>query len=172
MHGTTFSSNEPQKKTGTTGTESCGVSCALQFHAMLLETGAQYSNLDEWFISWGRMTISAAHLHDKPANIAETMLNRREKCGDKYRCYSLPVASFKTYLNAVCRVSTAAGHPLVMTSTRQQPNFQIFMAGAIRRSRQSKAVQEASDGIPKVLSEDEFRLVMDKQATNALDTQR
>ena len=104
IHGTTFTRNEPQKKRGTRGTEMAGVMCALQFQDILDETQVTYPTLDAWMVSWGRMTIAPEHLCEAPEDIAESMENRKRKCGVKFRYYSMVVSSFVTYVNAVCRV--------------------------------------------------------------------
>ena len=116
IHGTTFSRNEPQKKTGTKGTEIAGVMCALEFEALLQETNVTYATLDAWMVSWGRWTIAPVQLCETMVDTAECTLNRKAKCGVKYRYYAMPVSSFVTYVNAVCRVINETGGALVSSS--------------------------------------------------------
>ena len=171
IHGTLFNNAPPTKKKGTQGTEMCGVLCALEFHAVCEETKAEYPSLDQWLMSFARFTVAPRHLFDSEAEIASAIAQRKVTCGKKFRYYELPVGSFRTYLNALCRVCTAAGLVLVSSSVRQLPELQILMANAITRSRKEKATR-AAQANDAVLSESEFKVVMDVPATSLLEEQR
>ena len=145
---------------------------ALQFQEIFDETQVTHPTLDAWMVSWGRMTIQPSHLCETPEDIAETLRNRQEKCGVRFRCYAMAVSSFVTYVNAVCRVINATGGSLVSSSPRQLPEFQVFIADAIRRSRKTKATKEAGKRDPGVLQEEEFMRVMDIQPRNAMEKQK
>jgi len=148
------------------------VSCVHWNSRHCCKTNVTYATLDAWMVSWGRWTIAPTHLCESLEDTAECTLNRKEKCGSKFRYYAMPVSSFVTYVNAVCRVVNETGGALVSSSPRQLPEFQVFIADAIKRSRQEKAVKQAGKQDAGVLTMDEFKKMMELKPENALDKQR
>ena len=172
VHGNVFSADELDGKKGTAGAESSGVACALEFHKLLIQLNASYLSLDEWFVSWKRFVVDPKELCATEVEIQDAIELRNQQCSLGIKQYIMPVSSFRTYVNGVCRVVTKQGTSLVSTSAKQLPNFQAFMSHTIGRWRLQKAQNEVNRTNSAVLSEAEFQKLMCLKALTPLDQQR
>ena len=76
-------------------------------------------------------------------------------------------------MNACSRVYTEhAGDGLVFSAGKQFPDLKCFLAGVVNRARKIRAVREAQNPAPLVLSEAEFTTIMKETTTNVIDMQR
>ena len=172
IHGNVFANQRISKKKGTAGCEKAAVQCCLEFFRLCTHSNAQYGTLDEFFISWARYAMNATDLCSAAGDVEAIQQQRQVHVQNGFKAYSLPTGSFKTYVNAVCRVASENGHVVVSTSHKQLPQFQMFMSDPIARFRQEKAHKAAARADTSVLSEPEFVKIMHEEATTPLHKQR
>ena len=142
-------------KKGTLAAEKAGVQCALAFAQLCEDKGAQYPGPQEWATSWAKWVIKAEHLCDN-SDDAQGIKEQRQAtaANGRYKLYNLPVASFKTYMNATGRVYTEqSGEGLVMSSRKQLPEFQTFVELVVERARKLRARRDVEHPVPEVVSE-------------------
>ena len=123
VHGNVFSADELDGKKGTAGAESSEVACALEFHKLLIQLNASYLSLDEWFVSWGRFGVDPKELCATEVEIQDAIELRNQQCSLGIKQYIMPVSSFRTYVNGVCRVVTKQGHNSVIFPRHDERHF-------------------------------------------------
>ena len=85
------------------------------------------------------------------------MERRQEQAGEDFRLFNMPVASFRTYSNAVARVYSQVGATAIIPSSlRQFPTFNVFMGSVIARSRAVSAVRAAAIPETEILNRKRF----------------
>jgi hypothetical protein len=173
VHGTNFNASLPTKKKGTAGTEMSGVLCFLEFLKLCGTLNATYHTADQLCMAWGRWVINPKFICNTPEEATTVSHTRKEQCGELFRAYCLPVASFRTYVNGMTRAFTEeSGQAFVASSRKQMPEFQIFMGNAIERSRSANAVHHAMHADVEVIQEEEYKKMMDINVEHLLMQQR
>jgi hypothetical protein len=157
IHGDLF--GVPKKPSGSAGAERAGVSLVLHFAQFCEACGATYTTLDAFLTAWAQWVISPAHLFDTEAEQKACEERRKEQAGRRFKCSSLPVGTFRTYLNAVARAYSQSGSPIggndvviVPSSLRQFPNLNATLKPVITRSRATRAVTAAQRPVSEILT--------------------
>ena len=150
------------------------MACALAFAKLCADAGAQYASLDEWLISWAKWVIEPQELCDKLEDAEAVTERRKVQCAEGgYKLFSIPVTSFKTYLNACGRAHNQVSETrIVVSSNHQFQELQLFLSECVRRYRSRKAQKQAEQPDAEVLSQEEYLTIMAKPSQNVIDEQR
>ena len=164
VHGALF---RPTKKaSGSKGCERAGITSLLQFADLCLHQAATYPTLDAFFVAWGQWVLHPSQLFDTSAEQDQCMQQRVQQAQDKFKVFSVPVGTFRTYVNAAARAYTTQvaalpdNKPIVPSSVKQFPEYATFLRGVIQRSRAVQAVNHAANPASEILQAEEMPLVM------------
>ena len=99
-----------------------------------------FATLDDCFLGWARWAIDAHEIYTDEEQ-AEACIVRAEKAGDNFKLRSMPVLSFRTYINGLAFVHKAFAHSqsIVVISSSQFPKLRDFLAPILTRALDRKA---------------------------------
>jgi hypothetical protein len=137
--------------------------CFLEYIDVCNRHGVVFASLDEVLVGWARWCIDARELFKTQQEADAWVKTRQEKAGKDGRLRSMPVSSFRTYVNAVSNIYKALAPVfaiIVPSSVSQFPQFNALMRPLVTHERAKKA-QEAKGGLANnVLQADELLTVL------------
>jgi hypothetical protein len=133
--------------------------------------------LDDSFLGWDRWSLDLREMYSDEEQIAACLRARAEKAGDTFKLRSMPVLSFRTYINGLAhlfKVSVQTPQAIVISSITQFPKLNAFLAPLLSRAMDKKAANWKGDPISKVLVQPELVQVvaMAEELGRPLDIQR
>jgi hypothetical protein len=115
-------------------------------------------------------------LYSTPEQQQVCVAARTEKAGANFRVRSMPVLSFRSYVNSLAylfKVSDRTTAPIVPSSVSQFPKFNAFFKPLLTKALGGKAVGWQGDPSNTVLTEEELILVVGTvEEKRILDVQR
>ena len=164
VHGNIF--GRSTKSSGSMNCEKAGIASLLQFADVCLQQAATYDTLDAFFVAWGQWVLEPSQMFDTAAEQEQCMQQRVQQAGDRFKVYSVPIGTFRTYMNAAARaymaqVAPIPNHkPAVPSSVKQFPEYARFLRAVITRARGAKAVANAANPQSDILRPEELPMVM------------
>jgi hypothetical protein len=135
----------------------------LQYIAVCEVHGVKHASLDDCFVAWGRWSIHAQELYPTPEQADICVAARKEKAGADVPLRSMPVLTFRTYINSVAflyKMSQRSFQPIVPSSVAQFPNFNAFFNPLLTKALAAKVPGWSGDPSNTAITEEELVTVV------------
>jgi hypothetical protein len=144
LFGSTFGA-QPTAPFGTLKNQEMALRAAEEFQAVCDLRKAEYGDLDDWMRAFAYFTLAPQFLVEGKDKIKEALDGRKAMCAEaKVSVRTWAPQTLKTMVNALALLyrNTRPVHALVMSSTKQFPNFNKLFNVAVTKARGTATLVE------------------------------